>query len=132
MVKIRLTRLGKHKDPFYRIVAIDSKSKRDGGYLALLGTYEPFSGKANLKSEEIIKFLKNGAQPSVTCLNLFKAKGLYKTFLGEKKTTKKADKKVRRSKNHKKASEARKARKAKAAAQPKVEKAAEVKTEETK
>ena len=132
MVKIRLTRLGKHKDPFYRIVAIDSRVKRDGGYLALLGTYEPFSGKANLKSEEIVKFLKNGAQPSETCLNLFKAKGLYKAFLGEKKTTKKADKKVRRSKNHKKASEARKAKKAKAAAQPKVEKAAEVKTEETK
>ena len=92
MVKIRLTRMGKHKDPFYRIVAIDSRTKRDGGYLALLGTYEPFSGKANLRSEEILKFLKNGAQPSDTCLNLFKSKGLYKTFLAEKKTTNKAKK----------------------------------------
>ena len=151
MVKIRLTRLGKHKDPFYRIVAIDYKSKRDGGYLALLGTYEPFSGKANLRSEEILKFLKNGAQASETCLNLFKAKGLYKTFLeGKKKPTKKA-KKNRKSKRAKEKNKARAERKAKAAAnranakgpQPKVEKpaeqpkaeakpAAEVKKEETK
>ena len=133
LVKIRLTRLGKHKDPFYRIVAIDSRSKRDGGYLAVLGTYEPFSGKANLRSEEIIKFLKNGAQPSETCLNLFKAKGLYKTFLAEKKAPKKA-KKARKSKNAKKNSEARKvkkANKAKAAAQPKPV-AEEIKQEETK
>ena len=48
LVKIRLTRLGKHKNPFYRIVAVDSRRKRDGSYLALVGTYEPFSGKVIL------------------------------------------------------------------------------------
>ena len=125
MVKIRLTRLGKHKDPFYRIVAIDSRSKRDGGYLALLGTYEPFSGKANLRSEEILKFLNNGAQASETCLNLFKAKGLYKTFLDGKKKPTKKDKKKRKSKR---AKEKKKAKKAK----PVAAATAEVKKEESK
>ena len=125
MVKIRLTRLGKHKDPFYRIVAIDSRSKRDGGYLALLGTYEPFSGKANLRSEEILKFLNNGAQASETCLNLFKAKGLYKTFLDGKKKPAKKDKKKRKSKR---AKEKKKAKKAK----PVAAATAEVKKEESK
>ena len=76
LVKIRLTRLGKHKNPFYRIVATDSRNKRDGGYLALLGTYEPFSGKVNFKSEEVVSFLLKGAQPSETVLNLLKAKGV--------------------------------------------------------
>ena len=136
MVKIRLTRLGKHKDPFYRIVAIDSRSKRDGGYLALLGTYEPFSGKANLRSEEIIKFLKNGAQASETCLNLFKAKGLYKTFLdGKKKPTKKDKKrKSKRAFEKKKAKKAKKAAAKSAPASKPAEqpKAAEVKKEEAK
>ena len=119
MVKIRLTRLGKHKDPFYRIVAIDSRSKRDGGYLALLGTYEPFGGKVNFKSEEVISFLLKGAQPSETVLNLLKSKGIWKTFLDEKSKTlvskknKSADKKKKRVTSNKKVASAnRKTRKA--------------------
>lgn len=84
MVKIRLSRLGKHKKPFYRIVAIDSRNKRDGGYLELLGTYEPFSGAANFNTEMVLKFLNNGSQPSNTVLNLLKQKGIWKTFISQK------------------------------------------------
>lgn len=80
MVKIRLTRLGKHKSPFYRIVAVDSRNKRDGGYLALVGTYEPFEGKVNFKSEVISDLLSKGAVPSETVLNLLKEKGIWKQF----------------------------------------------------
>ena len=92
MVKIRLTRLGKHKSPFYRIVAVDSRSKRDGDYLDLVGTYEPFEGKVNLKSEVILDLLSKGAVPSETVLNILKEKGIWKQFQ-QTKTPKKAVKK---------------------------------------
>ena len=91
MVKIRLTRLGKHKSPFYRIVAVDSRNKRDGGYLALVGTYEPFEGKVNFKSEVAV--------PSETVLNLLKEKGIWKQFQqtkSPKKVTKKTSKKTKK------------------------------------
>ncbi len=98
MVKIRLTRLGKHKDPFYRIVATDSRTKRDGGFIAILGTYEPFSGKTVINSEQTLNFLKNGAQPTDTILNLFKTNGVWAEFL----KTKKPAKKTKRAKKSKK------------------------------
>ena len=93
MVKIRLTRLGKNKSPFYRIVAVDSRSKRDGDYLDLVGTYEPFEGKVNLKSEVILDLLSKGAVPSETVLNILKEKGIWKQFQ-QTKTPKKAVKKA--------------------------------------
>ena len=99
MVKIRLTRLGKHKSPFYRIVAVDSRNKRDGGYLALVGTYEPFEGKVNFKSEVILDLLSKGAVPSETVLNLLREKGIWKQFQqtkSPKKVTKKTSKKTKK------------------------------------
>ena len=45
MVKIRLARIGRHKDPFYRIVAADSRSSRDGRYIEQIGTYDPALGE---------------------------------------------------------------------------------------
>ncbi len=99
MVKIRLTRFGKHKKPFYRIVAVDSRIKRDGKYLQLLGNYEPFSGNVNIKSELVLKFLNNGAKPSETVINILKKHGIYKQFLQSKTIKKK--KKKRKSKNRK-------------------------------
>lgn len=101
MVKIRLTRLGKHKAPFYRIVAVDSRSKRDGEYIELLGTYEPFKSKYNLKRDLIIKYLSNGAQPTDTILNIFKKEGIWKEFVSTKSTKKKTkkSKKTRKTKS---------------------------------
>jgi small subunit ribosomal protein S16 len=76
LVKIRLTRLGKHKKPFYRIVATDSRTKRDGAYIALLGTFEPFKGSININEELTIKYLLNGARPTDTILNMLKKQGI--------------------------------------------------------
>ena len=69
MNRIRLTRLGKTKKPFYRIIVIDSRCKRDGKYIECVGTYDPmFVGprkdKFNIKMDRYNHWLKNGAQPS--------------------------------------------------------------------
>lgn len=84
MVKIRLTKLGRHKLPAYRVVAIDSRKRRDGAYLALIGTYEPASGVAKLNEELVLDLLKKGAQPSETVLSMLKKQGIYAKFLASK------------------------------------------------
>ncbi len=89
MVKIRLTRLGRHKQPYYRIVAVDSRVRRDGAYIALLGTYEPFEGKVSINKEETMKWLNNGAQPSQTVLSMLKDEGIWKEFKAAKIAPKK-------------------------------------------
>lgn len=65
-VKIRLMRIGAKKRPFYRVVAVDERSKRTGGFLELLGTYNPLTEpkEINLKQDRINEWLKKGAQPS--------------------------------------------------------------------
>jgi len=68
--------MGKHKDPFYRIVATDSKVKRDGKYIHLLGNYEPFSGEVKLNNDLVIELLLKGAQPTETILNILKHNGV--------------------------------------------------------
>ena len=66
MVKIRLMRIGTNRRPFYRIVAVDERKKRTGGYLELLGTYNPLTEpkEINLDQGKIDAWLKKGAQPS--------------------------------------------------------------------
>jgi len=66
MVMIRLTRVGKRNRPFYRVVAIDRRDKRDGRALEQLGTYDPLATPAaiQLKTERIEAWQKNGAQLS--------------------------------------------------------------------
>ena len=80
MVKLRMTRLGKKKSPFYRIIAIDSKKRRDGDYIERIGLYNPIaSGKAvrlTIDEEKAIKWLLEGAQPSPTVKNLFSELGI--------------------------------------------------------
>jgi small subunit ribosomal protein S16 len=75
MVKIRLQRFGAHKAPFYRVVAADSRSPRDGKFLEILGTYNPKTQPATVKLnvEAIEAWVKNGAQLTVTVRNLLKA-----------------------------------------------------------
>ena len=67
-VKIRITRLGAKKKPFYRIVAMDSRTQRDGKYIDLLGYYDPMTEPVNIKlnMEKINKWLSQGAIPSQT------------------------------------------------------------------
>jgi small subunit ribosomal protein S16 len=73
-VTIRLQRFGARKTPFYRIVATDSRNKRDGEFLELLGTYEPLKKPAavQLKSERIAYWQNVGAQTSDTVASLLR------------------------------------------------------------
>ena len=72
MVKIRLSRLGRKKRPFYRIVAINSRSSRDGKFLEILGTYDPLQDPSvtNLDIEKINNWISKGAQLSNRVLKL--------------------------------------------------------------
>ena len=64
MIKIRLKRYGRKQKPSYRIVAMDSRTKRDGKAIEELGFYNPLTDETHLKFEPIIKRLKQGAQPT--------------------------------------------------------------------
>ncbi|MDI6890382.1 MAG: 30S ribosomal protein S16 [Thermodesulfovibrionales bacterium] len=66
MVKIRLTRLGAHKRPFYRVVVTDSRARRDGPFIEILGTYDPLKDPSEVKlnTEKIRLWLQRGAQPT--------------------------------------------------------------------
>ena len=86
-VKLRLKRMGSKKKPVYRIVAIDSHTKRDGEYIELVGTYNPLTEPKTVKvNEEIaLKWLANGAIPSDTVRNLLSEAGVMKKFHESKK-----------------------------------------------
>ena len=87
-VKLRLTRMGKTKQPMYRVVATDSHTKRDGEYIELIGTYNPVTKPATVKLDEelALKWLNNGAIPSDTVKNLFSDAGIMKKFRETKKS----------------------------------------------
>ena len=75
MLKLRLKRYGRRKSPSYRIVATDSRVKRDGRVLEELGFYNPLTKETHLKYNLIVERLKTGAQPTDTVRNiLVKAK----------------------------------------------------------
>ena len=78
MVKLRLRRMGASNQPFYRIVAVDSRLKRDGKYIEALGYYDPKKDPIdlNVDTEKALKWLKDGAQPSNTVKSLFKKVGI--------------------------------------------------------
>ena len=86
-VKIRLKRMGAKKAPFYRIVAADSRSPRDGRFIAQLGTYDPRQNpaKVTLNKEEVLNWLSKGAQPSDTVKNILSKEGVMKAFADSKK-----------------------------------------------
>ena len=79
-VSLRLTRMGSKQRPFYRVVAVDSRVKRDGKYIEKIGTYNPLTGEQNLDKEIALKWLNNGAQPTRTVKNLFSNDGIMKEF----------------------------------------------------
>lgn len=81
-VKIRLKRMGAKKTPFYRIVAADSRSPRDGRYIEVIGTYNPVAepAKVEINEELALKWLQNGAKPSDTVRNLFSTQGIMEKF----------------------------------------------------
>ncbi len=77
-VKIRLTRMGDKKAPFYRVVVADSRSPRDGKFIDIIGTYNPLTDPAEIKidSEKASKWLKNGATPTETAKSILKKSGV--------------------------------------------------------
>ena len=68
MVKIRLRRMGAHKNPYYRIVVADSRYPRDGRFIEEIGTYDPMTEPATVKlnTEKIKDWISKGAQPTDT------------------------------------------------------------------
>ncbi len=78
-VRIRLARHGAKKRPFYRIVAADGESPRDGRFLEKLGTYDPKydPAKVNVKTERVQYWIDKGATPSHTVKSLLKREGFY-------------------------------------------------------
>jgi small subunit ribosomal protein S16 len=81
-VKLRLMRLGRKGQPFYRIVAVDSRKRRDGAYLDKIGHYNPKTRPAEivLDAEKALKWLGHGAIPSDTVRSLFSRCGVMMAF----------------------------------------------------
>lgn len=77
-VRIRLFRMGRKKRPFYRIVVMDSRVRRDGRYLDKVGYYNPITKPATVQidKEKVLDWLKKGAEPSKTVFNLLQKEGI--------------------------------------------------------
>lgn len=83
-VKLRLMRMGKKKQPTYRVVAADSRSPRDGRFIEIVGTYEPRAepSRINIDNDKALKWLSQGAQPTETVQKLLKITGAWDEFKG--------------------------------------------------
>ena len=90
MVKIRLTRIGRHKDPFFRIVAADQHYARDGRIIEQIGYFDPAKGVENAVIDEdlALKWLNAGAVPSDTVKAMFNRKGINAKYVEAKKAKK--------------------------------------------
>lgn len=89
-VKIRLTRIGRHKDPFFRVVAADSRSAVEGRIIEQIGYYDPSKGVENavINEELALKWLSQGATPSDSVKAMLSSKGLLKKHAESKKAGK--------------------------------------------
>ena len=85
-VKLRLKRMGAKQKPFYRIVAADARSPRDGRFIETVGTYNPVAQPAEIKidKELVLKWLNNGAQPTDTVASILRKEGIMKEFAESK------------------------------------------------
>ncbi len=81
-VKLRLTRMGRKKRPFYRIIAVDSRKRRDGSYIEAIGTYNPLHNPPTVEVDQdrALSWLGNGAQPTDTVRNLLSRRGVMLAF----------------------------------------------------
>ncbi len=92
-VKIRLMRVGKKKQPTYRVVVADSRNQRDGRFIEILGQYEPRHDPSsiNLNADRAVHWLRHGAQPTETVAKLLEVAGVwdaYKTATGKEAAAK--------------------------------------------
>ena len=83
-VKLRLMRMGKTKQPTYRVVAADSRSPRDGRFIEIVGTYEPRQDPSRvlIDNDKALKWLRDGAQPTERVQKLLETSGAWATFKG--------------------------------------------------
>ena len=86
MVKLRLMRMGKKKQPTYRVVAADSRSPRNGRFIEIVGTYEPRQEPSvvNIDNAKALKWLTTGAQPTERVEKLLKISGAWDEFQAAK------------------------------------------------
>ena len=90
-VKLRLVRMGKKKQPTYRIVATDSRRARSGAFLEIVGTYQPRGLSAaqpetvfSVDNDKVVHWLRHGAQPTERVAKLLKASGALEAFEASK------------------------------------------------
>ena len=83
-VKLRLMRMGKKKQPTYRVVAADSRSPRDGRFIEIIGTYEPRQDPSVIKidNDRALHWLRHGAQPTDRVEKLLKVSGAWALHTG--------------------------------------------------
>lgn len=86
-VKLRLKRMGSKQKPFYRIVAADARSPRDGRFIETVGTYNPIKKPAEVKVDEALalKWLNNGAIPTDTVRSILSKEGIMAKYAEAKK-----------------------------------------------
>ena len=91
MVKLRLMRMGKKKQPTYRLVAADARSPRDGRFIEIVGTYEPRREPSvvQVNNEKALHWLRHGAQPTERVEKLLKISGAWDEFEAAKAAAKK-------------------------------------------
>ena len=85
-VRLRLTRVGKKKQPTSRIVAADARSPRDGRYLEIVGTYDPRREPSaiTVDNDKAVEWLRKGAQPSERVQKLLEVSGAWEQFQASK------------------------------------------------
>ena len=83
-VKLRLMRMGKTKQPTYRVVAADSRSPRDGRFIEIVGTYEPRQepSKIVIDNAKAVDWLRKGAKPTERVQKLLEQSGAWAEFKG--------------------------------------------------
>lgn len=84
-VKLRLMRMGKKKQPTYRVVAADARAPRNGRFIEIIGTYEPRQDPSviTIDNERAVHWLRNGAQPTDRVAKLLKISGAWTEHTGE-------------------------------------------------
>jgi small subunit ribosomal protein S16 len=86
MVRIRLRRVGKRKQPIYRVVVADSRSPRDGRFIEVIGQYRPLSDPSDISidADKALDWLRKGARPSESVTALLKRTGIWSTYVADK------------------------------------------------
>ncbi len=84
-VKLRLMRMGKKKQPTYRVVAADSRSPRDGRFIEIVGIYDPRPNPSAIRidNDKAVDWLRKGAQPTESVRKLLEISGAWETFSGD-------------------------------------------------